>query len=253
MSAERIKLISLNIERDLHYETVLPFLKAEAADVVCLMEVLDRDIERFKRELGMEAQYVPIAKADKGRHAEKLAKLGVLTGTAIFTALPREGAGVFYYYGTAEQVPSITDPLPAGRYDHSRGAFLSARVVKGGAQYTIGTTHFTWTPDGSASEAQRQDMNKLLEILAQFPDIVFCGDFNAPRGGEIWAELARRYADNIPLEYQSSLDQDLHAVHGLMHMVDGLFSSPEYRCTDTRLQCGLSDHCAVVSMIERVH
>lgn len=252
MSSECIKLISLNIERDLHYDTTLPFLKREAADVVCLQEVLDRDVERFKKELYMDGAYVSVAKADKGRHTEALAREGRETGTALFSRLPLSDIRADYFYGTPDVVPRVSDLLPQGRHDHGRGVFLSARVKTENAFYTIGTTHFTWTPDGSASEGQRKDIQILLALLAQFPDIVFCGDFNAPRGGEIWTKLAERYTDNIPVGYTTSIDQDLHLVKGIMHVVDGLFCTPEYRCTETRLHCGISDHCAVASFIERV-
>lgn len=248
----RIKLISLNIERDLHYDTALPFLKREKPDVVCLMETLDRDILRFKTELGMDGVFTPTGVADRGRHTEALGKAGVRMGTAFFSRLPLEDSRVFYYYGTPDVVPSSEDPAPRGRHENFNGIFISARLRRGRTVFTIGTTHFTWTPDGSVSEAQRQDMKKLLEILAKFPDIVFCGDFNTPRGREIWDTIAARYRDNVPPEYETSIDQNLHAVAGIQYIVDGLFSTPHYQCRDTKLMCGVSDHCAIVSNIFRV-
>lgn len=246
---EQIKIISLNIERDLHYKTVLPFLHAQNADAVCLQEILDRDVVRFKKELGMEGFFVSTAKADKGRSTEKLAAQGVLTGTAILTRLPILDTGTHYFYGDPKRVPSADDPLLAGRNDRARGVVLIARVPMGGTAYTIGTTHFTWTPDGRASDAQREDLQKLFLILEQFPDIILCGDFNAPRGGEIWNAIAARYTDNIPPQYTTSLDQKLHKVSGLMYVVDGLFTTSAYTATDVRLVSGVSDHCAVVAMV----
>lgn len=247
-----MKLISLNIERDRHYGTVLPFLRYERPDVVCLQELLDRDIGRFEKELGMRALYAPIMRADRGRGTGPLAKAGVNSGTALFSRLPVLEQGSFYYFGRAGRVPKKTDPVSPGRHENTNGVFLYARVEEGRETFTIGTTHFTWTPDGRASEGQRRDMRVLLRKLRAFPDIVFCGDFNAPRGGEMWGALAVGYIDHIPKEYATSIDQTLHRERGVTAMVDGLFSTPHYRARGTRLACGVSDHCAVVSTIERI-
>ncbi len=251
-SSNAIKLISLNIECGQHYDTALPFLHAEQAEVVCLQEVLDCDVERLKKEIGMDGIFAPTAIADRGRGTEALGRAGVCMGTALFSRLPLTERRTLYYFGTPEYIPSAKDPVPSDRHVNFNGVFLVARVQSGDELFTIGTTHFTWTPDGSASEGQRKDVKNLLELLEQFPDIVFCGDFNAPRGGEIWGIFASRYPDNIPLHYKTSIDQNLHKVKGIMHVVDGLFGTAHYRCTDTRLQCGVSDHCAIVSTIRRV-
>jgi len=248
-----IKLISLNIERDQHYETALPFLKAEQADVICLQELLDRDVERFKEELGMDGLYAPTGVADRGRNTEALAAAGVCMGTGLFSRLPLSEARVLYYHGTPEKVPSSMDPVSSGWHENFNGILLAGTIEHKGASVTVGTTHFTWTPDGSVSEGQRQDIQVFLEKMREFPDIVFCGDFNAPRGGEIWGELASRYKDNIPVEYRTSIDPNLHIVKDLPHLVDGLFSSPKYLVSDVRLVEGVSDHKAVVGFIERIN
>lgn len=249
--SDAIKIISLNIERDQHYDTALPFLKSEKADIVCLQEILDRDVERFKKELEMDSVYISVAKADKGRNTEELAREGIETGTAIFTRLPILDSSIQYFYGTEDVVPSVTDPILPGRFDHSRGVFLHVKVSKGDASCTIGTTHFTWTPDGGASEAQRMDIKKLMEILDKYPEIVFCGDFNAPRGGEIWGIMASKYTDNIPPKYLVSMDPNLHLVKNIPLLVDGLFSTPEYKISEVRLVEGVSDHKAIVGLIQK--
>ena len=173
-------------------------------------------------------------------------------GTALFSRLPLTDCRLLYYYGKPEYVPSIKDPVPSDRHENFNGILLVANARSEEESFTIGTTHFTWTPDGSASEGQRKDAGSLLALLEQFPDIVLCGDFNAPRGKEIWSMFAERYKDNIPSQHETSIDQNLHAVRGILYVVDGLFSTLHYRCADTRLVCGVSDHCAIVSTIQRV-
>lgn len=247
MAGRALKLVSLNIERDWHYETVLPFLRSERPLVVCLQEVLDGDVERFERELGMRGVYAPISIANKGRGTELLARKGVRTGHAIFSSLPILGSGSAHYCGCVLGA----EVIPESRHYHRN--LLWVRVAAGTTVYRIATTHFTWTLHGEVTDEQRTDLQRLLKELAGFEDVVLAGDFNAPRGREIWDTLATKYRDNIPHNYQSSLDQNLHDTPGLQYVVDGLFTTPEYACENTKLVCGVSDHCAVVSTVSRIN
>ena len=120
-----------------------------------------------------------------------------------------------------------------------------------GQIFSISTTHFTWTPDGDANEYQRKDLENLMKILDGYKSFVLAGDFNAPRGREIFSAIAAKYKDNIPLEYVSSIDSNLHRAPGLKLMVDGLFSTPDYKVEDAELVCGVSDHCAIVAKISK--
>ena len=252
----RLKLVSLNIELDRHLDKVLPFLQQERADVICLQEVCEKNFATLERGLHMTGFFVPTCVPDVERVVDKraagegrlvvneeLVKKGP-EGIALFTGLPVHSTHIDYYHKISEAVP---------RWSVGQNRVLfSAIVDKGGKNYTVGTTHFTWTPDGKGSPEQERDMKKLLEILARFPGIVFCGDFNAPRGGEMWAKFAEKYADNIPNQYNSSLDPKLHRAGHLDRMVDGLFCTPEYIVSNVRLVEGVSDHKAVVGMIERI-
>ena len=49
-----MKLISLNIELNRRYKTVLPFLKREKPDIICLQEVLEEDFNYLKNEINMD-------------------------------------------------------------------------------------------------------------------------------------------------------------------------------------------------------
>jgi len=63
----------------------------------------------------------------------------------------------------------------------SRYFVVLATVALADARFTIGNTHFPWTPDGSASDDQREACDRLIGLLGERP-VVLCGDFNAPRG-----------------------------------------------------------------------
>ncbi len=117
--------------------------------------------------------------------------------------------------------------------------------------YRLCNTHFLWTPDGSTSDEQRQALSNMFELLENEKEFVLCGDFNAPRGREIFSTLAQKFKDNVPPEYTSSLDPVLHRAAPLHLMVDGLFSTPGYNVTGVKMVGGVSDHCALVGHISR--
>ena len=137
-------------------------------------------------------------------------------------------------------------------------ALVSATVSLGAVAFTVCTTHFTWSEEGKATEEQRADMRALLALLEAKKEFVLCGDFNAPRGGEIFEMLSSRYTDNVPPQYKTSIDVNIHRAgrqrpHELADkMVDGLFTTPEYRCTSVELVNGVSDHMAVVAEIAKI-
>ena len=78
---------------------------------------------------------------------------------------------------------------------------------------------------------------------------MFCGDFNAPRGGEVFDQLASHYSDCVPPEITTTIDQELHRAKGLQYVVDSIFSTDQYRLEDVRVQSGVSDHCALIGRV----
>lgn len=244
-----LRLVSLNVERSNHLERVLPFLEHVGADVICIQELCERDISRFESSLGMRAVYAPV-----GLHpADPPEEGAVMTGIAFFSREAPLSIREIYYKGDRTQA----ETAPAHR-TATDAPLLCADVVREGTTYTVLSTHFTWTPDGRASDEQRADIRQLLKSLSDEGEFVLCGDFNAPRGGEIFAELASRYTDNIPPQYPTSIDVTLHKrgrerPHEFADkMVDGLFTTPGYRARDVELHFGISDHAAVTALIERV-
>ncbi len=234
-----LRLVSVNIERSKHLERVIPFLHAEQPDVVCLQELNEWDVERFQKELSMDVSYVPLGINPKEQHhadGPGVIGIGIFSKKIIST-------DALFYRGRAEDGRISVDRLLQNL------AVLVCEIEHEGNTYKIATTHFTWTPDGEPSELQRNDCTNMLTLLAGLDQFVFCGDFNAPRGGEIFSRLSAAYTDNIPAEYESSIDGVLHRAGPLPLMVDGLFSTPGYDVTDVSLVSGVSDHCAIVAQI----
>ncbi|HEV3245246.1 MAG TPA: endonuclease/exonuclease/phosphatase family protein [Candidatus Paceibacterota bacterium] len=246
-----IRLVSLNIERSKHLDLVIPFLQEQRADVVCLQELMERDIPTFSEALGSEAFFsyytTHPAEGRPGRF-----------GTGIFSRSPAADKDALYYWGDPQHMRQFDLTNARTKRESECRAVSFVDLEKDGERFRIATTHFTWTPDGNADDNQRADMNKLLTILAGLGEFVLSGDFNAPRGGEIFSMLAQRYKDNIPSEYKTSIDLDLHRAakiaseHMDEKMVDGLFSTPQYAVSQVELHVGISDHLAITATISRV-
>ena len=244
-----LKLISLNIERSKHLDVVVPFLEREQADVVNIQELLQHDVPRIAAATGaVDIVFTPMCRL-------KFEDPGALYGTGIFSRVPVRERGEQYYVGQAGVIPesNATELLT---YNDEYRAVSWVTVEKDGTVFRVATTHFTWTPDGSASDEQRQDMRNLMQILGTMGEFVLSGDFNAPRGGEMFSLLSSAYTDNIPPQYKTSLDLTLHRAARergdqlANKMVDGLFATPGYTVSDVRLVDSVSDHMAIVATIQ---
>lgn len=243
MSESSCKIVSINIERDKHYDAVLSFLQREQPDVVCMQEIYSGEAERYQYELGMKGMF-----ASMTLHASKYVEGALhVEGVAIFSRYPVSSVNVSLYAGYKKYVPTYIEK-DARTYNH---VLLSCDVHKDGEVYTIATTHFTWTLEGQPDVFQRKNLLSLLRALKKFPDVVLCGDFNAPRGREIFDKLAKKYKDNIPVEITSTIDPFLHRAPHLQYVVDGLFSTPKYVVNNVRAETGISDHKAIVGMIHQ--
>jgi endonuclease/exonuclease/phosphatase family metal-dependent hydrolase len=244
-----LKLVSINVEHERHTEAVLGLLKRESPDIAYFQEVSELDLARFKDVLqGIHTFYAPMT---------VWPDLGNIIGVGVVSKFPVSNHTIAYY----DDEPKILTLLDRSKVKETvRQPLVSIDVEKDGQRMRFVSTHFTWTPNGQADDNQRKDLQKLFSLLEPLKEFVLCGDFNAPRGLEIFNTIAARYTDNIPQDYQTSLDGTLHRVgmeyfkkSGMdRYMVDGLFTTPGYRASNVRLEFGLSDHAAVIADIERV-
>jgi endonuclease/exonuclease/phosphatase family metal-dependent hydrolase len=245
--ARPLKLVSLNIEAHRHLEErVLPFLVAERPDFVSLQEVFEVDMPLIEETLGMKGRFVPQANVTETsihiRHA--LGKWGL----AQFTALPIVNQESTHCVGTPDRLPVF---LENGNPNGMNRVLLWTKVEHEGQHFTFATTHFTISPKGQWTQEQQDSLEILMSKLDVLPEVVLSGDFNAPRGGKIFAQLAERYIDNIPPEVTTSLDGQFHKGGYLELMVDGLFTTPEYQANDVQVIGGVSDHKAIVAEISK--
>ncbi len=240
-----LKLVSINIEYDKHFDTVLPFLRLEQPDIVCVQELFLVDIPRLQEELNMGFLFFPCTRME-AETQYNIAPRGI-GGFAMFSRLPFVQAKLQAYSGDPGQIKTFGKPN-----DEIRGV-IAAEYRKGSDVYTIATTHFTWTPKGEPNEAQRTDVVSIKHIIDLYPEVIFTGDMNAPRGGEIFARLSEGLTDAIPPEIVTTIDPKFHYSGGLDLVVDALFLSKHYHADTVRVVGGVSDHKAVVTEISRVN
>jgi len=239
-----LSLVSVNIERSKHLDTVAPFLRRQKPDVVCVQELMQYDIPFFEKEFGACAVYV----ANTIHPAE--GKSGPV-GIGIFTSLPVLSHAVEYYWGSPEALMEYDPSSTKRKHDTETHTVVYADISKDGSTFRIATTHFTWTADGQPDDLQREDLVRMLSVLEKMGEFVLCGDFNAPRGEEIWDTIASRYKDNLPAKYTTSIDP-MHRAAPLPYVVDGMFTTPGYGATDVELHEGVSDHMAVSATIAKL-
>jgi endonuclease/exonuclease/phosphatase family metal-dependent hydrolase len=235
-----VKLITLNCEGDNHLDTVVPFIAKEKPDIACLQEVFVKDLPSIKGDLRGEVIPTCVIGEDKMYEGQGTGEYG----TVILTRLKGSSRGEFY---------AGKGDVPVFTVANSDGCLLvSGTYEKDGKRYTIATTKFWWTPKGRPDKEQWEALNSLLKHLDRFDDLVLCGDFNAPRGGPIFTQLAKRFRDNLPASVTSTLDPVKHEAGHRQFVVDTIFTTPHYKVSEIRVVEGVSDHKAVVAIIERV-
>ena len=166
-----LALANINIERSHHLARVVAFLSKAAPDVVCLQELIEEDISGLCSDLGFPHHvYVPMAR-HPGEDRVRLEGIGILSR---FPLLETE---TFHYAGGGSGSDLFDLSTPDSKVRTSRYVVVMATVAVGDNRFTIGTTHFPWTPDGSASDHQRQACDQLLAVLGH-RELVLCGHFN---------------------------------------------------------------------------
>lgn len=243
-----LKLISLNIEEDKHYDLVLGFLHREQPEVVCLQEVPETFLPMLI-EQGYICSFAPM-------FTSKYIAEKTLIGVAIVSKIPFVKT-VNYYY---QNQPAIRQNEMHKYIIGKSYACLGAHFTLHGVKYDIFTTHLPVTPHGKADEEQIIATEKMLALLAEKDSHIICGDFNIPRNiNHLYKNITKKYTDEIPLQYKSSLDQNLHRLGNQTlddpifekYMVDYIFTQSPYKATDVRLEFGVSDHSAVVAIISK--
>lgn len=233
-----MKLVSINIESDKHLKTVRAFLRREDADVVCLMEVFEHQVELVAGKNYPYRIYAPNCRDNDG--AKKW-------GVALLSKTPLTSPDIYYCGENGADIPEqgMGTHLPL---------IVLADIAVHDQVFRVGAVHFSWTADGGIDDRQRGHVEKLLAYLDLRGEFVVSGDFNIPRPNEMYQKLAAKYTDAIPSAVTTTLDPHLHRVNKnnpgkLAFVVDYVWTTPMYHADNVRVVSGVSDHCGVVADI----
>ena len=219
--------------------------------MICLQEVFEEDFHTLRRQFDMQGIFMPAVWIDSpGKPGfDKQGPFGI----ALFSRLTGKFGGNYYFKRRGSILPQYCGKPNAGH------RCLIWQKIDNGPLIT--TTHFTWSKNGEATKKQRRELASLFKLIDKSrPDIV-CGDFNAPRGGEIWTAISQKLIDNIPPEVKTTLDPIFHYAHGIKLVVDGFFTlvprrvqgfappNNAMRVKSLKLIGGVSDHLAVSAII----
>ncbi len=236
-----MKIITLNIEGSRHLDRCIPFLIKENADVVCLQEVFKKDMKHITQSLGMRGKFVPTSiKNDTNFDNDPFGIEGVVLLTKNNDIIEH------HYYRGSGTIPHYVKPYAQDK------VVVYSTIMCDGKKFIVGSTHFTWTPDGKENEQQILDFQNLARFLSEFDEFILCGDFNAPRGGSSFARFTQLFADNIPLHITTTLDKKYHRKGDLQLVVDNIFTSKKYGARNVKVVDNVSDHMAIVAEIDYV-
>ncbi len=243
-----LKIVSLNIEKDRHLDRVIPFLKQkvdEGYEVFCLQEVYKRDLAKLTKVISGKkffSEFFPMCRYT-GEPQEDLDEVQGLA--MIYVKLPFAIDKFPYYKDTPEL------PLHPKGYAQLHAGIIVSTFRTEGMNFQIATTHFPVAPNGATDERQKEALRKMLAKLSNIEDLVFCGDFNAPRGREVFTKIASLYKDNIPAEVTTTIDGNYHKAGDLPYVVDGLFTTAHYDVVNVEIVDGLSDHKAITAEVTK--
>jgi exonuclease III len=242
-----ITVLSLNIEKNRHYDRVLPFLLQNDFDVICLQEVMEDDWKSLQQKTSSYGVYVT-SSVYIGDHYKDL--YGKKQGVAIFSKHTISNQRSLFYWGdeTMFDAPVHDQDQDIQKY-YAHPLLVADITLPDESIYTIATTHFPVTHEGAPSYEQTRIMPTFLKTLQELPSCILCGDFNAPRGGLIFSQIASVYRDVVPQEYMTSIDQELHRKKGIQFMVDGMFLTDDYVAKGVHFKNGISDHMALIGTI----
>jgi endonuclease/exonuclease/phosphatase family metal-dependent hydrolase len=237
-----LRLATVNIEADKHLDLVRAFLLKHTPQVVCLQEVFLASITKIANELRMHLFFTTTGYNDRNGESHPY-------GIAILSTNPFVQKHDYCYAGDAINLPTRLPGGPDTNWSNRTVQFV--QILHDGHIFQIANTHLTWTPNGSVTELQMEDLERLMQYTKLMTHTVICGDFNAPRGKAAWQRICDDLTDNIPSEATTTLDGNIHRAGPLPYVVDGMFSSPHYQIENVKIHDGVSDHCAVTGEVYR--
>jgi hypothetical protein len=270
---KEIEIVTLNCGRCLkHFDETAAFLHSLAAGagagmprIICLQDVQERHLDALVPSNYASRLFAPMCKHPLARGEIQPVGIG------IFSTEPFLSISVDAYVGQVlpvQKLEGITVDAEgnSGNHDLVKVRATESRllavvgIMLGGRLVKIGTTHGPWVKGGIPDDHQSTSVGNLARLIdraAHDCDVVVLGDFNIPRGGNLYSyfiEIAR-LADYVPPHIDNTLDVNNHSLKGKVKVVsDYVFVSRGARIGvhSVQVHSGVSDHMAMRAMIRSV-
>ncbi len=244
-----LDIVSCNIEMDKHLEErVVPFLDSQNWNLALLQEVFADDmslLEEATDATGVHAVQATVLTPNRWEISQR-GEFGV----AVLSKLPIKSVKQHIYdmpdeYEAPDAIPEFLDGYP----NSQRRVLLVVEVETDTGVVPVATTHFRRSAKGKATASQARALDEVLDFAEEYPTLAIAGDWNIPRGNEHYQRLTQEFTDNIPPEYQGSLDPELHGVGHLDLMVDYVWTKGDVIARGVQLHTGVSDHRAITAQL----
>jgi endonuclease/exonuclease/phosphatase family metal-dependent hydrolase len=198
-------IFSLNCEGNKHLDQrIIPWLVKHQPDVVCFQEFPEARTQHIAQLLGAQPHFAPTLRVDNT--ASYFGNPTGVYGVAMFAHHPVHFGQAYYDQKLQEAHERSSMELPIKTIPNSGWrALIWGDVTTVHGRLRVGMTHFTWAAEGGTNPQQMTDLKALLQLTGQTKPEILCGDFNAPRGGALFATLAQHFTDNIPPEVTTTI------------------------------------------------
>jgi len=253
-------LLHLNVERNKHTDAVFSLLKERKPQLVCLAEVMYKDVLLFSSTFGYEFAFAPLIFLKNNNENDQ-------EGSAILSKYKILEINKHRYDdGESEEVPVLSTGeliMKDGERPKERFLYhytlLSVLVeLSEESKITVSTTHFPVTDHTTPGHVDHElkslkniddvehsevYLNRLIEILRSITTpIIFTSDLNNPRGEFFYDSIAHELVDRVPSYLKSSIDPNIHRVKNLELLVDTIMTSPDVNLNSFEVIEGVSDH-----------
>jgi len=228
-----VSIISWNIWKGKHTDKVIAFLKEQNADIVCLQEIMQQEIEgmtyntatTIAQALGYQNIYFKSFTTDRHTPVFDL-------GDAILTRFPIVSSSVHALSSMEEyKGNSVTEPRNA----------IEATLDLHGTELTILNTHLGYSEGFTESTIRTQQTEKLLKLI-QNPKTILAGDFNSlPKSSVI--KSVSELMNNTDIEMTKPTYFDLKDSQNTPQRIDYVFLSRDIKTRSFEIiESSASDH-----------
>lgn len=236
----KYKLLNINIQIDNNLDKIEPYLSKDIPDFFCVQEINRITFDSWKKKYFQDGVFAPMV----SKASVPIGEWGV----AILSNHKIKNHSVENY----DQFTVDYKELIESRNERPIANLLSISL-EDIPNLIISTTHFTWAPNKNTTDQQLVNIKYLSNLTNEFDNLILCGDFNSPKNGAVFNYLSKNLVDNIPDNWTTTIDPNIHRTKGKVKLVvDGLFSKGNIKIADVHQTFNLSDHSAISCTVEPI-